>query len=834
MSECLCLADAADAAIVAITAMFEQPSGTLTLVFTDIEGSTRLLRELGQDAYREALAAHRRIVREAFASGQGYEVDYDGDSFFYAFPSAVEALAAVEQAMGRLAEGPIRLRVGIHTGSPRLDPPKYVGMDVHLAARVMAVGHGGQVLLTRATRELIDAPVRELGEHRLKDFDEPVALFQLGSDDFPPLKTISNTNLPRPVSTFVGRAREQEELLGLLSDSSRLVTLFGPGGSGKTRLALEVASELVPLFRAGVFWVGLEALRDRLLVPEAIAQTLGAREGLAEHIGNRELLLLLDNFEQVVEAAPELGELLQRCPNLKLLVTSRELLGIAGEVEYPVPPLAEPEAVELFCERARLEPDETIGELCRRLDELPLALELAAARTSVLSPAQILERLGQRLDLLKAGRDAKTRQQTLRATIEWSHDLLTDEEQTLFRRLSVFRGGCSLAATEEVADADLDVLQSLVDKSLLRHRGERFSMLETIREYAREQLATSCEEAELRQRHAHFFLGIAEAAAKEWEEGGDEAVARARIEVEHDNLRAGLEWADRSREDEILLRLAAALERYWDHRGLYQDIDTWLPPALERGSSPARARLAVLGGACHRAQQKHDWTRAAALIPEWRSLAERTGEQRPLLQAMNAAGLETLERGDFENAREQYLAVAEQASVLGDRLMEAIGTVNAGYAAWRAGDFGAALDHSTKSVKLFREQGDDYGLAGALSNCGWDSLGLDDPTNAVAYFRESLATLARISSIQTYRGVVVLAGLGAALVALHDAECGALLLAAGARLREKLGIGFDDENEQHTLERAATAAKATIGEDEFTAVWARGETMSPEEIARLS
>ena len=283
----------------------DQPRGTVTLVFTDIEGSTRLLEELGQEGYREALAEHRRVVRAAFGERDGYEVDYEGDAFFYAFASAQAAVDAVAEAMGGLDGGPIRIRVGVHTGEPGLDPPKYVGTDVHLAARVMSAGHGGQVLLSRATRELLDGvEVRALGEHRLKDFAEPLSIFQLGSGSFPPLKTISNTNLPRPASSLVGREREVTDVASLIRDGTRLVTLTGPGGSGKTRVAIEAATELLGEFKAGVFWVGVAALRDPALVVETIAQTLGAEGELAAAINERELLLVVDNLEQVVEAAP--------------------------------------------------------------------------------------------------------------------------------------------------------------------------------------------------------------------------------------------------------------------------------------------------------------------------------------------------------------------------------------------------------------------------------------------------------------------------------------------------------------------------------------------------
>jgi class 3 adenylate cyclase len=424
----------------------ELPAGNVTVLFTDIEGSTQLIEELGEEGYLRALAEHRRLLRAAFTAHGGVEVDTQGDVFLYAFADPVEALAAAAQGQEALASGEVKVRMGLHTGELQLTGEGYAGRELHRAARITASGHGGQVVVSAATQALVDGDLTELGEHRLKDFGEPISLFQLGSERFPPLKTLSNTNLPRPASSFVGRARERDELLALLRNGSRLVTLSGPGGSGKTRLAVEVASELVPAFKAGVFWVGLSALRDPALVTPTIAQTLGARNGLAEHVGGRELLLLLDNFEQVVEAAREVSPLLESCPNLRLLITSRELLRISGEVEYAVPPLAEPEAVELFCERARLDPNETIGTLCRRLDELPLAVELAAARTRVLTPAQILERLGQRLDLFKGGRDADPRQQTLRATIEWSHDLLTGAEQQLFARVGVFTGGCTLDA----------------------------------------------------------------------------------------------------------------------------------------------------------------------------------------------------------------------------------------------------------------------------------------------------------------------------------------------------------------------------------------------------
>ncbi len=544
--------------------MRDLPTGAVTFMFTDIEGSTRLLHQLGAEAYSEALADHRRLIRDACLRHAGVEVDTQGDAFLIAFGDAKEALAAAGEAQLSLASGSVRVRMGVHTGTPHVGSEGYIGDEVHLGSRIAAAGHGGQVLLSQQTREIVAGAfdLLDLGEHRLKDFDSPVWIYQLGMDVFPPLKTISNTNLPRAVSSFVGRDKETAEIGALLTEDARLVTLSGPGGSGKTRLAVEVATELVPEFRNGVFWVDLAPLSDHALVSATIARTLGAKDDLSEHIGQRQMLLVLDNLEQVVDSAPQISSLLATCPNLRILVTSRELMRVDGEVEYPVPPLATPEAVALFSARSALEPSQAVAELCGRLDNLPLAVELAAARTAVLSPAQILERLGERLDLLRGGRDAQARQQTLRATIAWSYDLLSTEEHQLFAQLGVFAGGWTLEAAEKIARAELDILQSLVDKSLVRHTDERFTMLETIREYAAERLDESREADNLRRRHAEYFLALAEEAEpsllgpspREWID---------RLELEFDNLRAAIDWFEASGESQLVLRLGGALWGLW-------------------------------------------------------------------------------------------------------------------------------------------------------------------------------------------------------------------------------------------------------------------------------
>ena len=714
-----------------------QPSGPVTLVFTDIEGSTRLLEELGVDGYREALAEHRRVVREACARHSGYEVDYEGDAFFYAFPSASDAVSAVAQAMHGLDSGPISIRVGIHTGSPELDPPKYVGMDVHTAARIMSSGHGGQVVVSPTTAALVEAELIELGEHRLKDIAEPVALYQLGTGSFPPLKTISNTNLPRPASSFVGRKRELSSVLACVEKGARLVTLTGPGGTGKTRLALEAASSLVPEYKAGVFWVGLAALRDPALVTETIAQTLGAKDGLAEHIGEREIMLLLDNFEQVIEAAPQLSELLQGCPNLTLLVTSRELLRVRGEVEYPVPPLDEPEAVSLFCERAQLEPSEEIAELCARLDSLPLAVELAAARTKALSPSQILERLAQRLDLLKGGRDSDPRQQTLRATIEWSYDLLSAGEQQLFARLSVFTGGCTIEAAEEVCDADVDTLQSLVEKSLLRFTDERYWMLETIREFAAERLTETPMSGSLRARHADFFFSLVRTGAQLTMTDEVELLA-----AEQANVHDALIWASEQGNVVQIASAVGSLWRLWLLRGQTQEGVLWADAALHRREDlDAKVLIPLLSGTSELFRFVGDYERSKSLKKELLEVDRRTGRTAQTTHG-GSVGAHTLadladiafDEKQFELARD-YL---EESLALGGG---ARALLSLGDLFLHEGNLDEAQHCIEQSLTGFEGSGHDYNYACALESLGEVALRRGDQVRAVAYFARALEKL---------------------------------------------------------------------------------------------
>ena len=598
--------------------MGAQPTGTITLLFSDIEGSTRLLHVLGADRYARVLERHRIILRDAFGRHGGYEVDCEGDAFFVAFASAADAVAAASEGQLALAaeawpEGvELRVRIGLHTGEPLVAAPKYVGVDVHRAARIMAAGHGGQVLLSQSTRDLLgpDLAVRDLGEQRLKDLLQPERLYQLQlaglASEFPPLRSLNATNLPVASWPLVGRREELAEIGELLRDGARLVTLTGPGGSGKTRLALQVAAESVDDFPDGVFFVGLAPLRSAELVPGEIADALGIGptseplELLHEHLAERQMLLVLDNAEHL----PGLAAILARFSEtrrLRLLVTSRRPLHLSWERAYRVDPLPEQDAIEFFVQRARavrrdFAADTALPELCRRLDGLPLALELAAARVKLLSPQAILDRLDTVLPFLSAGpQDLPERQRTLRATIEWSHDLLDEAERAAFRRLSVFPGTYALGAAEAVADTDLELLAALVDHSLLKPVGnDRLLMLETLREYAAELLRESGEEEELARRHAGYFTEIAESALAE-PFVPDAATWLARLEADLDKFRAALAFARDSGDGELFLRLAAAVGRcYWTQRGDLREGRDWLEQALAAGETPEEARIVAL------------------------------------------------------------------------------------------------------------------------------------------------------------------------------------------------------------------------------------------------
>jgi predicted ATPase/class 3 adenylate cyclase len=658
----------------------ELPTGTVTFLFTDVEGSTRLLYEHGI-GYAELLAEHRSALREAFARYDGVEVDTQGDAFFVAFARATDAVAAASAARSALSGSPIRVRMGIHTGEPQLTDEGYVGLDVHRAARIAGAAHGGQIVVSGTTRRLLqsDADLRDLGEHRLKDLVDAERLYQLGNVEFPPLRTLDATNLPIVSIPLVGRERELEDLVTLLSNGTRLLTVTGPGGTGKTRLALQVAAELVGTLHDGVFWISLAGLSDHELVPSEIARTVGAPDDLAGFLRGREVLILIDNFEHLLGAAPAVSALLASSSGLRVLVTSRTPLRLSTEREYRLEPLPDGDAATLFIERARgvgreLAANVTVVEICRRLDGLPLAIELAAARTKLLAPERLLERLGSVLPLLAAGtRDAPERHRTLRATIEWSYDLLDPAIQALFSRLAVFAGTFPVAAAEDVARADLDGLEALVDASLLKPIGDdRFLMLETIREYAAEKLSAARDADEVRRRHAAFFTELAEEA---YEHRFDaEAEWSERLELDHDDLRVALDWLTANDPDRALA-LLGALGWFWlSHGHLAEGRDR-----LERVIAEA-------------ADESAHTARALAAAGALTARGGNPGVGRALLER-------AIEAWDALDDREE---LASALDVLGWLLI------------YDAGDDAASLQAFERSLDLRRQLGDAGGETRAL------------------------------------------------------------------------------------------------------------------------
>ena len=638
------------------------PSGTVTLLFTDIEGSTRLLEELG-DGYADVLKEHRRLLRDAFTKHHGVEVDTQGDAFFVAFARASDALAAAAEGQAALAAGPVRVRIGIHTGEPLLTDGQYVGLDVHKGARIMSACHGGQTVISEATRQLLDSSegLQDLGDHRLKDLGAPQRLYQLGTGEFPPLKSLHRTNLPILATPLVGRERELEEA-GALLRANRLVTLTGPGGSGKTRLALQLAAEAQEEFPDGVFWAPLQAVRDPAVVGRAIGAAIGADEALADFIDKKRLMILLDNFEQIVEAAPVVSSVLSETPNAKVLVTSREPLHVESEQRYAVEPLPDEDAVTLFVERAQavdatFAPQPAVVEVCRRLDGLPLAIELAAARVAMLDTDELLGRLEERLPLLTSrSHTVPERQRTLLATIEWSYRLLDEKEQDLFRQLAAFRGSFSVEAAEAVCGCNLDLLESLVLKSLVRRWAPaRLGMLDTIREFAVAALEESTAADDVRRAHAEHFLRLAEDL--NLSAGSFDPSKRQRLDVgiiEQDNFRAALAWAARSGGATVGLRIAAALEQFWVAIDPAEAI-RWFERLLEAPGAenvPLETRadsMRAYGSSNDIAGRQEEAGRRYA---ESLALYDELGDEHGRAVLLHRLALHAMRRGDLDRARE--------------------------------------------------------------------------------------------------------------------------------------------------------------------------------------
>ena len=584
-------------------------------------------------------------------------------------------------------------------------------------------------------------------------------------------------NLPRPASTFVGREADVAEIVARIRGGARLVALTGPGGTGKTRLALEAAAELVPEFKAGVFWVGLAPLREAELVLETVARVLGTQDDLVSHIGDRELLLLLDNFERLLPAATGVAKLVERCPNLHVLATSRERLRLRDEVEIHVSSLAAADAVRLFAERSGLAPDEPIARLCDALDDLPLAIELAAARTAVLSPAQILERIGRRLDLFRGARDLDPRQQTLRATIDWSYELLDDAERCLFARLAVFAGGCTLEAAEEIAGADLDTLEALVRKSLVRHAAERFWMLETVREYALERLAENPDAAALRDRHADWFLALAEQAASRLE-AADQALWLDRIEQEYPNVREAL------RGDVRAARFIAGLRYFWVKRGYLAEGRRIAEEHLPAVPDDDPAKPMALATASHLAVMQGDWPAAIAYGERCRELAFEHEDERPGIEVASVLGRALLAVGQEERAVALFEDAVARGTAHGGPAVVAIGLLNLGYLSLVHGDLSQAREELERSVEAAVECGDGHAHARALA--GLASVALEDghDEEALALAARSLDVSGPAFDRDNICWALELAGVACAAIA---PKCAAQLLGAAEALREYLG-----------------------------------------------
>jgi predicted ATPase/class 3 adenylate cyclase len=852
----------------------------VTFLFTDIEGSTRLVQRL-DDRYGDLLGDHCRIMRQAIADAGGTELGTEGDSFFAVFPTAEGGLAATVAAQRALAahhwpEGvEVRVRMGLHSGEGKLGGENYLGLDVHRAARIAAAGHGGQIVLSDSTialgREHLPAgtSIRELGAHRLKDLANPERLFQLVvpglPSDFPAPRTLDAraNNLPVQLTSFVGREAEIRAV-GELLGRNRLLTLTGPGGTGKTRLALQVAAEQLTRYADGVFFVELAPVTDEFLVPSAIAAAMSVREAndrplletLQEWLRDRELLLVLDNFEHVLAAASIVSGLLSAAPRLRVLVTSRAVLHIHGEQEHPVPPLRIPDAahlpsieslsqfegVALFIERAMSvrpefaitpEAAPAIAEIVARLDGLPLAIELAAAKSKLLGPEAILGRLGSRLAFLGGGaRDLPARQQTLRQAIEWSYTLASPAEQGMLRRIAVFVGGWTLEAFEAVAQpADVnmdafDALASLVDQSLVRreegaHGEPRFAMLETIREFALERLADSGELEQQHRRHAEHFLATAEAEEPKLTlspEAGD------RVEHDHDNYRAALGWAIDNGEAEIALRLGFALWRFWQQRAHLREGRGWFDRVLAMPGAQARTagRAKGLTGAAGIAYWQNDYAAADAWYVEVEDIVRELGDRVWLTEAIFNVGEMAALRGDLPTVDAKFAEGKAIARDLADDQILAHYLQGEGYMAFMGDDLARARPALEEALAIAEKQGDQLATALGHHTVGQVARLERNFEDATGHYQKAIRFVHQLGDHAQL--TEPLQGLAAVAIATGKTELGVRLLGANAAIRERLGGGPPPE--WLRLGDPLSDARRALSEADYDRAWRAGRAMT--------
>ncbi|HEX7473181.1 MAG TPA: tetratricopeptide repeat protein [Candidatus Limnocylindrales bacterium] len=858
------------------------PPSTVTFLFTDIEGSSRLEQRVGTRAYAPLRERHRELLRAAFEAEGGREQGTAGDSFFVVFPTAAGAIRAAVVAQRALAAEPwpddaaIRVRIGIHTGEAERSGDDFVGIDINRAARIEAAANGGQIVVSDATRGLAEGRLdsefgfTDLGSHRLKDF-EPLHLHQVTAPGLAaisaPLRSQDGRliNFTPPVTSFIGRAVQLAEVRAVLP-TVRLLTLTGPGGTGKTRLSIEAAHAALGEFPGGVAWVGLSPIEDPALVPNAIATVLGVLDdgtrdvalAIAERIGGDRMLLVLDNFEQVMPAAGVVGTLLARCPELAVLVTSREILHLAGEHEYPVPSLdlpdaaaaADPailahnEAAALFVERAqavrpdfRLGPDNVaaVAAICARLDGLPLAIELAAARVRILAPAALLARLEQSLGILAGGaRDLPARQQTLRGAIAWSYDLLSAAEQTLFDRLAVFAGGWSIDAATVVTDPDgglgldpLDGLSSLVEKSLIRGLeapgGEpRFRMLQTIREFGLERLAATSEVTTLRDRHLNWIADLVQAAEPELV-GPDTKRWLDELELEHDNIRTALRWALEAGHVEIGLLTAGRAWRFWHQRGHLGEGLAMTRDLLDcpQGKGRTTGRAKALNGAGGLAYWQNDFASAEGFYSEQLDIFEELGDRAGLAEAHYNLGYLEAVPGHHDLAVEHYERALELWRELGDENGEASGRLGLALVLFLQQDYERSIRVAREALVSARKTRDRYRIASILGVIGRALGELGDRGEAEYTARAALALFAEVGDST---GVSLqFDDLGD--FAFRDGQPARALQLAGAAatLRERLAGGAPPTLVRHGDYQVE--ARKALSPEEAEAAWQAGKSM---------
>ena len=870
----------------------ELPSGTVSLVFSDIEGSTRLLSRLGS-AYADALDGQRQVLRKAWMDHGGTELGTEGDSFMVVFPTAEQAVAAARQGQQELAafEWPageqVRVRMGIHTGTPQVHDGGYVGMDVHRAARIAAAAHGGQVLMSSATAELATGclpngvTVKDLGTHQLKDIARSERLVQLVIEglpaDFPPVKTLgASSSLPRPASPLVGRDGELDELTTLLgSPEVRLVTLTGPGGSGKTRLALGVAERLKSQFPDGVYFVPLASVTTSDAMWTSIAETLDVPPegrippGFFDHVVHRTALLVLDNLEQIDGADGVVAELLAHAPQVACIATSRRALALEAEHVYPVPPLELPitgsleaaqasGAVQLFAQQARkVRPAfqvaagnvTDVAAICRRLDGLPLAIELAAARTRLLSPAAILARLDDALDIAAAGKQGPSRQKTLRDTIAWSYDLLTPELQSFFRRLGVFASGAGLdaiiavsasASSFETVDP-LGPIADLLDASLVTvgedAQGEpRVGMLATIRAYAIDRMAATGELENVRRAHARYFLKFAELWGVELSSGRDlqqHLEVAARIELDLDNIREALRWA-LSPEGEIPsdqaqlgLRLCAAMGEFWVDRGYYGEGRRW----IERALSVAGDEESVEFGRClhmlsHLVKVQGDTESARTLMLRTVELWRRVDDKNRLAHALSLLAWLDRSTGDFVAARRAAEEVVSLSRHTGDRKRLAVGLWHLAIAETDGGNFARAVELLSSAADIHRQDGDDLSLWDTEYEMACILRQMSRPQDALAGMREVIPHLLQLPNPESL--VTAAEDYGAILADLDDFPLAVRLLGSAEAMRERIGAPREPV-QQAEIGAPYDKARAAMDAHDWEREYHRGRHMAVED-----